>query len=1016
MALREATKPTLVSFTSNGRASAIEGTVYGRRWHVDADGRTRIFFEKGIVRTVDAEGQLRYDLHRLHVETGLYTRFSLNRDGQLLSVTLYDPIAKSSKSYPPDALIQGMSKETTGRDLFANYRAKTAPMSLSAVEKARRRPRSAAPERPSVRELLRLCRNARRAGDDDLVLRHAARIEALPQVCLTQGLSRPTEADRREFGRRGQTILAMAPSSTGPFSMKVVRNGRPGGEISGIVSPTQRLVLEGENLKMLSAEGHTLREWSTSELSLDGRAFSKAIEQSDAPLLDFGEAPLARVLLSIERLAAEVRLGSPSSETIERCEAWRDCSWPELGRLKAPLASIIAIARLKQGTNLEKARRAVEFVNPNSAWSTVLRAQLALQRGDPETALLLAQAAEKAEKAGSKRRRAHVARHPLASKANTPLEDRRTERQSPTNRQSTAGRAADSNKARRRLINELSRFLPDIVAQRSLLQRDAQLTDFERRTGIVGMENTVREVRQAMMNLANPGLYEAIRGRPYSGGMLIAGPAGVGKVTVVERLAADLGLGLVRLNPADLESKYIGETEKKIREIFRLAREKGPTVILLHDFDAATRSAGSDGEATRQAGLAIATWSQELSSPENAGKVLVFATTKRPEEIPSEFKRPGALGRTLDVGPPDEMGRHRLLRHFVRGMNVDPSVDLAMVAKETPGFSPADLEGLVEAAAQRVLDRTLRAGSPSLHSRQALLARLTPDDIDAARKQLTPSVMREINGRGVAKVAWDAVGGCEEAKATLMERFVDPILRPENYEGYRVPRGILLSGPPGTGKTLLGRALASIAGINFLDVSIASLRNDRPEKAVATLFERARRAKPAILFIDEVDAVASERTSDDRWGKAFVGELLRQLDGADSSDSVFLVCTTNRPDDLDKALLREGRVELRVDVGLPSESDRARIFETYRSGHWGDDVDTADLARQTEGWPGSAIASAINEGLRLRGADRAPRLTQAHLSAAIASIKRQRAAKNRDGASTRSPGFAPWGTPPTHPS
>jgi transitional endoplasmic reticulum ATPase len=351
------------------------------------------------------------------------------------------------------------------------------------------------------------------------------------------------------------------------------------------------------------------------------------------------------------------------------------------------------------------------------------------------------------------------------------------------------------------------------------------------------------------------------------------------------------------------------------------------------------------------------------------GEVIVIAATNRPNALDPAIRRGGRFDREIEIGIPSKTGRLEVLYVHTRGMPLDESLDLKEIADATHGFVGADLYALCKEAAMRTLERAL----PDLNVKEDIPAeiveglRVTKGDFQEALRKIEPSAMREVFVE-VAEVHWDEVGGLEEAKQSLIEAVKWPLDYPEAFAavGVRPARGILLFGLPGTGKTLLVRALATESSVNFISVKGPELLSKwvgESERAVREIFRKARQAAPALVFFDEIDSIAAARGSgsDSNVTERVVSQFLTELDGLVELKDVVIIAATNRPDLLDRSLLRPGRFDRLIHVPMPDMGERERILEIYLSRMAAPQVPADWLARATEDFSGADLEMLCRE-------------------------------------------------------
>ncbi len=453
-------------------------------------------------------------------------------------------------------------------------------------------------------------------------------------------------------------------------------------------------------------------------------------------------------------------------------------------------------------------------------------------------------------------------------------------------------------------------------------------------------------------------------------GVLLHGPPGTGKTLLAEAVANETaGLSFVHLSGPEVVSRYYGDSEDRLRTVFEEARADAPAVIFVDEIDAiAPDRAAASGDVERRIVAQLLTL---MDGVDAADDVVVVAATNRPDAVDPALRRGGRFDRELAVPVPDTEGRREILATQVRDVPLGPAVDLDEYAARTHGYVGADLATLVREAAMAAVDRT-GAGPGGDRADGTSAPRVTDADLGAALDETEPSVLRESTVEAPG-VGWDDVGGLDRAKATLREAVEWPLAHPEVVEraGIDPGGGVLLYGPPGTGKTMLAGAAASESDCNLLSVAGPELLSKwvgESERRVRDLFERARATAPTIVLFDEVDALASGRGGDagSDVGDRVVGQLLTELDGVEPLDGVVVVATTNRPELVDDALRRPGRLDREVRVGPPDAAARREIFEGHAAASpVADDVDFAALAAETDGYVGADVAAVCRRAATL---------------------------------------------------
>ncbi len=417
-------------------------------------------------------------------------------------------------------------------------------------------------------------------------------------------------------------------------------------------------------------------------------------------------------------------------------------------------------------------------------------------------------------------------------------------------------------------------------------------------------------------------------------------------------------------------SKYYGESEEQLREVFEEAEENAPAIIFIDELDSiAAKREDAGGDVERRV---VAQLLSLMDGLEERGRVTVIAATNRVDDIDPALRRGGRFDREIEVGVPDKEGRREILQVHTRGMPLEESIDLDQYAENTHGFVGADLESLARESAMNALRRIrpeldLEADEIDADVLESL--QVTEADLKEALKGIQPSAMREVFVE-VPDVTWENVGGLADTKERLRETIQWPLDYPEVFEAMdmEAAKGVLMYGPPGTGKTLLAKAVANEAQSNFISIKGPELLNKyvgESEKGVREVFEKARSNAPTVIFFDEIDAIATERgasQSDSGVGERVVSQLLTELDGLEELEDVVVIATTNRPDLLDTALLRPGRLDRHVHVPVPDEDARKAIFAVHtRNKPLADAVDLDWLAGETEGYVGADIEAVCRE-------------------------------------------------------
>jgi len=486
---------------------------------------------------------------------------------------------------------------------------------------------------------------------------------------------------------------------------------------------------------------------------------------------------------------------------------------------------------------------------------------------------------------------------------------------------------------------------------------------------IGGLDEEVQKVREMIeLPLKHPEVFQQL-GIDAPSGVLLQGPPGTGKTLLAKAVANEADAQFLSIDGPEIMSKYYGESEKQLREKFDEAREGEPAIIFIDEIDAiAPKRGDAGGEVERRV---VATLLSEMDGLESRENVIVIAATNRSEAIDPALRRGGRFDREIEIGVPNRGGRKEILQIHTRNMPLEEDVDLDEIAEKTHGYVGADLEALCKEAAMSVLREVIPEIDmdeeiPSEVLEQLVVGRAAMID---GMRNVEPSQMREVMVE-VPEVSWEDIGGLNDTKDRLKEMVEWPQKYPDRFEkmGIEVPKGILMYGMPGTGKTLLAKAVANEANANFISIKgpeVFSKYVGESEEAVREIFKKARQVAPCILFIDEIDSIAPRRggrSSDSGVGDRVVNQLLTELDGIESLEGVTVIAATNRPDMIDPAIMRPGRVDRNVEVEIPDEEGRRKIFEVHtRDMPVGDDVDLDELGEMTEGYVGSDIESVCRE-------------------------------------------------------
>jgi transitional endoplasmic reticulum ATPase len=491
---------------------------------------------------------------------------------------------------------------------------------------------------------------------------------------------------------------------------------------------------------------------------------------------------------------------------------------------------------------------------------------------------------------------------------------------------------------------------------------------------IGGLRPVIQKVREMIeLPLRHPELFERL-GVEAPKGVLLHGPPGTGKTLLAKAVASETNANFYSIGGPEIMSKFYGESEERLREIFKEAQENAPSIIFIDEIDSiAPKREEVTGEVEKRV---VSQLLSVMDGLQSRGKVVVIGATNRVNSIDPALRRPGRFDREIEIGVPDRDGRLEILQIHTRGMPLAEDVDLKKLADVTHGFVGADLEALAKEAAIRALRRilpeiNLEAENIPAEVLNKIIVRMS--DFQEALKEVEPSAMREVLVE-VPDIKWDDIGGLEGVKEELREAIEWPLKYPELFAQMNAvpPKGLLLYGPPGTGKTLLAKAAANESEANFISVKGPELLNKyvgESEKAVREVFRKARQASPCIIFFDEIDSVAPVRGSssgDSNVTERVISQFLTEMDGLEELRNVIIIAATNRPDIVDPALLRPGRFDRMLLVPPPDLEARKQIFKIHtKKTPLAEDVKLDELARKTQGYTGADIASICNTAVML---------------------------------------------------
>jgi transitional endoplasmic reticulum ATPase len=490
---------------------------------------------------------------------------------------------------------------------------------------------------------------------------------------------------------------------------------------------------------------------------------------------------------------------------------------------------------------------------------------------------------------------------------------------------------------------------------------------------IGGLSDEVKKVREMIeLPLRHPELFERL-GVEAPKGVLLHGPPGTGKTLLAKAVASETNANFISISGPEIMSKFYGESEERLRELFKSAEENAPSIIFIDEIDSiAPKRDEVTGEMERRVVAQILALMDGL---ETRGKVVVIGATNRPNALDPAIRRPGRFDREIEINIPNRNGRLDILHIHTRGMPLADDVDLERLADLTHGYAGADLAALCKEAAMHSLRRILpelELESESIPIEVLNKINVMRSDFFDALREMQPSTLREVLIES-PNLRWDEIGGLADAKTELKEAVEWPLKYGEVFDfmNAQTPRGVLLYGPPGTGKTMLAKAVATESEANFINVKgpeFLSKWVGESEKAVRETFRKARTASPCIIFMDEIDSIAPTRGGglDSHVTERVISQLLTEMDGLESLNNVVVIAATNRPDMIDPALLRPGRFDRLVHVPTPDLDARRVILEIHsKKKPLGDDVKLNELVKKTEGYSGADLSALVNEAVML---------------------------------------------------
>ncbi len=485
---------------------------------------------------------------------------------------------------------------------------------------------------------------------------------------------------------------------------------------------------------------------------------------------------------------------------------------------------------------------------------------------------------------------------------------------------------------------------------------------------IGGLDDVKQKIREMVeLPIRYPELFERLGIEPPKG-VLLYGPPGTGKTLLAKAVANESDANFIAVSGPELVSKFVGESEEKLREIFKEANEKAPSIIFMDEIDAiAPKREEATNEVERRMVSQLLTL---MDGMPHRGQVIVLAATNRPDAIEAALRRPGRFDREIEIGVPNRDARKQILQIHTRNMPMAKDVNVDELANLTHGYTGADLSALVREAAMS----TLRTILPKIIDKQQIPAEIllnlhvTRDDFLSAMRSIQPSALREVFVER-PNVHWTDIGGLDHIRDEIKEAVELPLTHPEQFKkmGIRPIKGVLLVGATGTGKTLLAKAVATEREANFISIKgpeVLSKYVGESEKTVREIFRKARLAAPCIIFIDEIDSIALPRgeSNDSHVSERVVDTLLTEMDGLTETKDVIVLAATNNPERIDHALLRPGRFDKIIEVPMPDAQSRLKIFEIHtRRMPLDKSVVLSEFANMTENYTSAEIENICRE-------------------------------------------------------
>lgn len=534
-----------------------------------------------------------------------------------------------------------------------------------------------------------------------------------------------------------------------------------------------------------------------------------------------------------------------------------------------------------------------------------------------------------------------------------------------------AGVDGDTRDVTHAVVMKNTSVIADGRVSRSDMEKESSMIGYD---DIGGARRQMAQIRELIeLPLKQPGLFKKIGIKPPKG-ILLHGPPGTGKTLIAKAIANETGAFLYIINGPEIMSKMSGESESNLRKAFEEAQKNAPSIIFMDEIDSlAPNRDKTQGEVEKRIVSQLLTLMDGMKSMSN---VIVLGATNRPNSLDPALRRFGRFDREIEIGVPDDIGRLEILSIHTKNMNLHENVDLEEIAKEIHGFTGSDIASLCsEAAIQQIREKLplIDLDKDSIDAEILASLKVNADNFRYAISNTDPSSLRETVIEK-PNVSWTDIGGLAFVKRELKETVQYPVNHPDKFLkfGQNPSKGVLLYGPPGCGKTLLAKAVATECNANFISIKgpeLLTMYVGESESNIRQLFDKARGSAPCVLFFDEIDSIGRARSSVSHDGGAtdrVLNQLLAEMDGMNQKKNVFVIGATNRPAQLDTALMRPGRLDQLVYIPLPDAKSRLSIFKAkLKKTPLGDDVKLAEMATSLEGFSGADISEICQRAAKL---------------------------------------------------